>query len=369
MGRRIRIVGMLALAALTGLGVVAPAAGADRGRVIVVAGSIQDAVDQARPGDTVLVPPGHYPGGVVIDRSGITLRGSRGAVIDAAGHRFGIQVGTARITPGPDGFPLCPAAALHGITIDGLTIRDADDIGLFMIGVDGFRLAGGRYLDNEEYGPFPVCSRHGVIESNEVSGTKDAGIYVGDDIGVTVRGNRVTTSSIGVEIENSRQSAIRGNALVGNTVGVLISLLPGLPIPANDGTVIAGNLISHNNFPNPVPADSGDDVGLLPTGSGILNVGGDRVSIGHNVIIGNDSVGVGIVQSPFGPLDPRLEVHPDGDRVRGNVILGNGRHPDPVRATTPGADIVYDGTGTGTCFAGNRFGTDFPAGITGQFRC
>lgn len=369
MVRRIWLTGALALVALAVAGVTAPAAGADRGRVIVVAGSIQAAVDRARPGDTVLVPPGHYPGGVVIDKSGITVRGSRGAVIDAAGHRYGIQVGTAHISPGPDGQPACPAATLHGITIDGLTIRDADDTGVFLIGVDGFRLAGGRYVDNSEYGPFPICSRHGVIEGNDVSGTKDAGIYVGDDIGVTVRGNRVTGCSIGVEIENSQQSAIRANALTGNTVGVLVSLLPGLPIPANDGTVIEANLVSGNNFANPVPADSGDDVGLLPTGTGILNVGGDHVRIAHNVVVGNDSVGVGIVQSPFGPLDPRLEVHPDGNTVRGNVILGNGRHPDPVRATTPGADVVYDGTGTGTCFAGNRLGTQFPAGITGQFRC
>jgi len=140
-------------------------------------------------------------------------------------------------------------------------------------------------------------------------------------------------------------------------------------MPLNDDTTIDANVVDHNNMPNPVPADSGDDVGLLPTGTGILNVGGDHVVIAGNSVVGNDSVGVGIVQSPFGPLDPRLEVNPDGNAVRGNRILHNGGNPDPVRATTPGADIVYDGTGTGNCFGPNIFGADFPPGITSLFPC
>ena len=50
------------------------------------------------------------------------------------------------------------------------------------------------------------------------------------------------------------------------------------------------------------------------------------------------------------------------------MILPNGRHP--IRSgPSPGADIVYDGTGTGTCFADNIFATEFPAGITTLFPC
>jgi hypothetical protein len=68
-------------------------------------------------------------------------------------------------------------------------------------------------------------------------------------------------------------------------------------------------------------------------------------------------------------IDPRIEPDADFNQVRGNVVLHNGRHPDPVRAITPGADIVYDGTGTGNCFADNVFKTEFPAGITALFPC
>ncbi len=370
MDRRVSMLAASLALAMTGFGLAAaPNAGAAKPRVIVVTGSIQAAVDAAAPGDTIVVPPGVYEGGVVVDKSPLTIRGSRAAVIDAAGHEYGIEVGTGEVSTGPDGNPLCPALSLRDITIDGLTIRHADDTGVHLIGVDGFRLTHGRYVDNEEYGPFPICSAHGSIDDNQVSGTDDAGIYVGDDNGVTVTGNHVSGCSIGVEIENSVHSVVRGNKLIGNTVGVLVSLLPRLPMPLNDDTTIDANVVDHNNMPNPVPADSGDDVGLLPTGTGILNVGGDHVVIAGNSVVGNDSVGVGIVQSPFGPLDPRLEVNPDGNAVRGNRILHNGGNPDPVRATTPGADIVYDGTGTGNCFGPNIFGADFPPGITSLFPC
>jgi len=369
MDRRVSTLAASLVIGLTGFGLTAPSAAAAKARVIVVTDSIQAAVNAAKPGDTIVVPPGTYAGGVVVDKSEITIRGSRAAVIDATGHRYGIQVGTGRIGVGPDGNPVCPPLALHGITIDGLTIRHAEHTGVRLVGVDGFRLTHGRYVDNEEYGPFPICSATGLIDFNEVSGTEDAGIYVGDDTGVTVANNHVTSSAIGVEIENSVHSVVRDNKTIGNTVGILVALLPGLPMPVNDDTVIEGNVVDHNNLPNPVPADSGDEVGLLPTGTGILNVGGDHVVITSNSVVGNDSVGVAIVRSPFGPLDQRLQVNPDGNEVRANRILRNGHNPDPVRATTPGADIIYDGTGAGTCFGPNVFATDFPAGITSLFPC
>jgi parallel beta-helix repeat protein len=369
MGRRLSIFAASLLIGLSGCAFMASPAVAAGGDVIVVSGSLQAAVDRAKPGDTIVVPPGTYEGGVVVNTSDLTIRGSRAAVIDATGHRYGIEVGTGRIGVGPDGSPVCPSLALHNITIDGLTIRDAGHTGVHLIGVDGFRLTHGRYVDNEEYGPFPICSAHGLIDANEVSGTDDAGIYVGDDSWVAVANNHVSGCAIGVEVENSRHSVVRDNKTVGNTVGILVSLLPGLPMPVNDDTLIEGNVVTHNNFPNPVPSDSGDDVGLLPTGTGVLNVGGDHVLIRGNTVVGNDSVGVAIIHSPFGPLDPRLEVNPDGNEVRANTILQNGHHPDPVRATTPGADIVYDGTGVGTCFGRNVFATEFPTGITALFRC
>ena len=58
---------------------------------------------------------------------------------------------------------------------------------------------------------------------------------------------------------------------------------------------------------------------------------------------------------------------PDDNRVLSNIVRRNGGNPDP-RAALSG-DIVYDGSGSNNCFAGNVFKTDDPAGIVSSFPC
>jgi len=374
-GRRISATSAVFVLAVLGVAVVASPAAALAGDTIVVTTTIQAAVDAAQPGDTILVPPGTYRESVLVDKSDLTIVGTPAAIIDAAGFRTGIRVGTGRISrDGPA--PACPPLAVTGFTLSGLTITHAGFSGVFLIGVDGYHLTGTSYVDNPVYGPFPVCSRNGLIDFNHVVGggsavgpSLDTGIYVGDDDGVTVRHNSVTNYVIGVVVENTINATVQDNLLKGNTAGIYVAVLPDHPRPFTDNVVIERNQVVNNNLPNPVPADSGDEIGGVPTGVGIVNLGSDHVVVRHNRVLGNDSLGVIVLQNLFGPLDPRIEPNPDFNEVRGNVILQNGHNPDPVRAITSGADIVYDGTGTGNCFADNVFATEFPAGITALFPC
>jgi len=375
MERRISAASLAVVLALLGLVAVASPAAARAGRTIVVTTTIQAAVDAAQPGDTILVPPGTYRESVLVTKSHLTIAGSRAAILDAAGFRTGIRVGTGRISrDGPE--PACPPLAIEGFTLQGLTIKHAGFSGVFLIGVDGYHLTGTRYVDNPVYGPFPVCSHDGLIDFNQVVGggsaagpSLDTGIYVGDDDQVTVRDNAVTNYVIGVVVENSINAIVQDNLLQGNTAGVYAAVLPNHPRPFTDNVMIRRNQVVNNNLPNPVPPDSGDEIGGVPTGVGIVNFGADHVVIRDNRVLGNDSLGVIVLQNFLASADPRIEPNPDFGQVRGNVILQNGHSPDPVRAITPGADIVYDGTGTGTCFADNVFATEFPAGITEQFPC
>jgi len=349
------------LATMAGLSVAAlPTPALATGHKIIVTSTIQAAVDAANPGDKIIVPPGTYHETVIVDKDDLTIRGSKAAILDATGFEYGIRVGTGEITGDP---PVCPPLSVHNFTLDGLTIRNADDTGLFMLGVDGFHVTHGRYLDNAEYGVFPRCSKNGLIDFNSGGGGDDATIYVGVDDNVRVEKNHLSNAVIGIELENTLHSVVRHNFVTGNVTGILVVVLPGLPTTVTDDALIEGNVIHANNLPNPFPPPPPffDDLQLLPSGTGILNVGGDHVVIRNNVVTNNDTVGVALVENPFG-FGP-----PDDNEVRGNVILKNGKQPDP---RSPGSgDILYDGSGSGNCFANNVFKTDFPPGITSLFAC
>lgn len=328
--------------------------------------AIQAAVDAASPGDTINVRPGLYTGPTVhVDTSRLTIRGPKSAVIDAAGNDFGLTVGPAPNIPAGCGTDPNFAYPVRDFTIDGLTIRNADDTGIFLMGVDRFRVTGGTYTGSGEYGIFPRCSRDGRVDHNIGSGGDDALIYVGVDKRITVEENILTNGELGIELENTDDTIVRGNLTKGNTVGIFVIVLPGLPTDATNRVLIEDNVVLKNNRPNPFPPvcsapdtppgcvpDFTEDLQLLPSGSGILNVGGHDVTIRDNVVTGNDTVGIGAVQNPI------VGASSDRTSITRNVALRNGTNPDP-RSSGAGDIIYLDDPANGSCISRNVFGTSF----------
>ena len=325
--------------------------------------AIQTAIEAAAPYDTVLVPPGTYSGPTVkVEKSNLTLKGSRAAIIDATGNTYGVTVGT-KLTF--DAGPTCPAYRVSNARVIGLTVENADNTGIFLFGVDGFHVTGGSYLNNDEYGIFPRCSREGLINMNSGGGGNDATIYVGVDNGVTVERNNLTNGELGIELESTDNTVVRGNRLKENTTGIFVIVLPGLPKSSTEKALIEENKVIANNRPNPFPPvcegpesppgcveDFYDDLQLLPSGTGILNVGGHEITIRNNQVKHNDTVGVGVVENPFGFGSS------NDTTVTGNTIKKNGESPDP--RTQGSGDIVYlDNPENGSCISGNVFGTSF----------
>jgi len=320
--------------------------------IVVVTTTIQAAVDAANPGDTVRVPPGIYHENVLVAKDNITIKGQSGAVLDGTG------------LPGNSGITVrssSPSARINGFKLTGLQIQNYSRNGVILIRVDNYQIEDGKYINNEEYGIFPIRSSHGLIRSNQVSGSDDTGIYIGQSQNVIIKDNYVHDCTVGIEAELSSNITVQNNQAVDNSIGMTAEVLPGLSVTVTTGIQIIDNTFDNNNRVNPV-TDPEDILSQLPSGSGLLIFGADYVLAKDNRVVGNNSVGIAVVQlSPdLAALDPRIDPFPDHNEIIDNVVIGNGSNPDPKLAPFPPSDLIWDFSGTSNCWSDNVYQTSFP---------
>jgi parallel beta-helix repeat protein len=338
------------VALMLSAGAAAPIASAN---VITVSTTIQAAVDAAQPGDSIIVPPGTYRENVRVTKDNITIQGSVAAILDGAGLTGNTGI---RVTPP------APSIRVNRFTLSGLTIQNYSRSGLLLLRVDHFQISDGKYLNDDEYGIFPIFSSDGLISSNHISGSDDTGIYVGQSSDIVIQDNHASDCTIGIEIENSSNLTVRRNTAEGNSIGIVVQVLPGLSVTATEDVSVADNRLIANNRPNPV-TDPDELLSLLPSGVGLFNVGGDRVTVRHNIVVRNQTAGIIVARLPndLAARDPRIDPFPDNNEIRNNVAMQNGEAPDSRIAPFPGSDLLWDSSGTGNCWAGNIFKTSFPS--------
>jgi parallel beta-helix repeat protein len=315
---------------------------------------IQAAVNAAVPGEEIDVEPGTYAESVAVGKPGIRRvdrpgpRGEQVTLVNPGGADDGV-----RVTPAGDGFEL-----------RNVTVRGFEENGVVLVGVDGFRLSRVTAVDDGDYGLFPVHSTAGVIEGCAASGHRDTGIYVGQSSDVTVLRSTAFANVIGIDVENCSHVRLVGNDSHDNAAGILVTCLPGLAVKTAADIAVVGNTVHDNNHVN--FGDPDEPEGLLPSGVGILVLGADRVSVLGNAVTGNRAVGIGVgstlLLGTLAGLPPEaftdIDPDPDDVRVLANLVVGNGSSsPTP---DLPGADLLWDGSGTGDVWAANRFGTSFP---------
>lgn len=357
MKRSFPILLALAIACDTADRMAAPP-GLDAGRfgrpavVVHAGGSIQAAVDAAAPGAVIRIEPGTYAEAITVHTAGIKLIGAAGVVIaNPGGAENGITVGV-----GGDGFALVNVA-----------VRGFEENGVLVAGVDGFVLSGVTAEDDGEYGLFPVHSSNGVIDNCRASGHSDTGIYVGQSRHVVVRRSIAFANVNGIEIENSSRVWVVGNETYDNVVGILVVLLPGLDVKTTRDVLVARNRVHDNNHPNFAPP--GDLASFVPSGSGILVVGADRTLVAGNTVTGNQFTGIALgstlLLGALAGLPPEafadIEPNPDRVAIQHNTVTGNGGvSPIPF---LPAVDLLWDGSGTGNCWARNTFVSSFPESL------
>jgi hypothetical protein len=349
-------------------------------------GSIQDAIDAAAPGTTILVPPGVYhesgaARAVTITKPGIRLVGQGSAdapvVLEASGgQEHGIWVSPADTVDAPppadDEHPPCGLVGgdrLDGFAVSGFTIQGFPGFGVYLACVNHYSITDNVVRETGEYSIFPVRSDHGRIARNDASGTtSDACIYVGKENDVAVFSNHAHDCLIGFQIENASHVTLSDNESDNNTAGLIVDVLNDQQQKFTADNLVESNSFHDNNQPNAAPP--GSDVSNLVPGIGISIDGADLTLVRRNTIAGNKFAGLtlsnGCIGGNYdcgGPLD--IDPAPDGNQVIDNRFIANGTdHSGPTGAAA--ADVIFlpdsgSSKGVGNCFSGN---TEGPGGLT-----
>lgn len=356
--------------------------------------SIQEAIDGASPGDTILVEPGEYYEdassryGLRITTDNLRLIGKvkkgrgkgKGAIKEQRVHLMANGAQETGILAAPAGCEYdmnriqCAAEIgedfedLKGFYIRGFSVEEFPVNGIQTRWVDGFEFVRNESANNLNNGIYPTLSANGLVRNNESYGSLDTAMWVAGSENVRVIGNELHSSVIGFEITVSNDVEVKGNEIYGNTVGVGLfhpngAGNPPLPVMAN-WVIEKNNIYSNNLSPNPAPA--GSFQADLPPGAGVLLLGVSDHVVAKNRIENNGLVGVGVLgwctALAGGPRDCgdgsglRWPPEANNNRVSKNYLRGNGGVP-VEGFPLPTVDLLYaqlEPGAVGNCFKKNK---------------
>ena len=318
--------------------------------------SIQRAIDNAKPGTTIVLRPGVYHQLVLIRKDKITLRGSgaRRTVIKPPRHATS---NLCTMAFGETG--ICIVAkkatstgkvikAVRGDTISNLSVVGFRSSGVFGYGTVGLTVRHVTAINDGDYGISRFNSTETRFTQDVAIGNHEAGFYVGDspDADTVVRDDRAVGNQLGIFIRHAREVMVSRNYIAGNCQGILV-LDDGQSGGAGNA-LITKNIVIHNNKLCPKTADT---PGLQ--GGGILLLGATRTLVTHNSVGGNSGKQInsgGILVVSAKALTKGS--NPNFDTIAFNTAFRD--HP---------ADLIWDGTGVRVTFRGNHCGTSIPPGL------
>ncbi|MDA3029433.1 MAG: right-handed parallel beta-helix repeat-containing protein [Actinomycetota bacterium] len=335
--------------------------------------TIQAAVDAASSGDLVLIAPGVYNESVDVETDGITIRGiSRNEVILDGQTTLdnGIRV-----------------LGASNVAVENLTAINYTNNSVFWIGSTGYRASYVTTQRTGDYGIYAFDSTDGLIEHSFTSGSKDAGIYIGQCYPCNAVVHDIISEHNGLGYSGTNSGGelyIVDSVFRNNRVGIVPNSGSYELCYPQRRTTIVGNLV-HDNNQDDTPAI---DVALLAMGNGILVAGGIGNVIERNLVFNHARTGIGAV--PFLEDTPNDDIPgrdewdtdcatarnaeitiPDGailwdsfdNVVRDNVVSDSGAADLAV------ASVLTDTSTLGNCFEGNTFATSAPSGLESKAPC
>lgn len=342
------------------------AAAAGRDTITVQPGeSIQAAVNAAKPGSRIIVKPGTY----------VETHGGQAAVlVEKSLHLIGDnEGGEVIILPGPgntEGIYVRGTANnfIEDVLVEGFTIDGFSANGIWTFYVRDFEIRNNNVGNADHVGIYPQLSAQGLVRDNVAFGGLDSAMWVSGSEDIRVIDNEVFGAPIGLQVNVSKHVDVQTLTARDNTAGVLFShpLASGLGSNVNlafgyrsEIARLANSEIFENNLPNPVSSGS---VGNVPTGSGVLIIGHDRLYAENNTILDNDFAGLVLTDHCLVAGGTDDDCAPDENSITGNTITGNGTNPQPGPFAFLARDVIVLAPGQGNCMADNTYNTTYGAG-------
>jgi hypothetical protein len=318
--------------------------------------SIQKAINAATGKDTIRVKKGKYREGVQIIGSrydGLKLIGDPKhrdrVVLDGKGVKGGDAQNAVLINNADD------------VTVRGFHAKNYKANCFFATNLQDYVLD---QLEAEHcgvYGVYAFNSKGGEMTNSEAYYNPDSGFYVGQTPPQKGRKKRTLVKHVsawgnvlGFSGTNMRYTTITKSRWYNNGAGIVPNTLDSEKYYPPTGNVLSHNDVFWNNFnfywgaPFPIPKLSAADI-PYPIGVGILLFGSQDTVVEKNRFSGNYLTG--FVEVPAvqltGNSDPKKN---EASILRNNTVRGNdfGAGND-----LNGRDMVYDGSGSGNCFADN----------------
>jgi nitrous oxidase accessory protein NosD len=327
--------------------------------------SIQQAVDRAHPGDTILLLPGTYRGSVLIKISNLTIRGAGNATVITPTAQAGHPAAAPRAVGVTDNSGSNCSAPGNGICVLGTPGHPLSRVLIESLAVSGFAKNGVSGSDtdrmtvrdvlvenNGEEGISQEKSTRGFLAGNQARNNGQAGIFVTniaygeggaiDTKGTLISDNELTGNRFGADLRRARNLMFRDNVVTANCSGVFV--VGDENIPRGGALTVRDNqMIANNKY---CPSD-----GRLPflQGVGVVLTGVENTLITRNEVmdnVGTSPMSGGIV------LFRSFKGGPD----TGNTILGN------LLTDNRPADVADRDGGARNSFKGNVCGKVEPAG-------
>jgi hypothetical protein len=296
--------------------------------------TLQLAIAQARPGDTIILAAGAYPGGNVVPpaKHDITIRGvdRNEVLLDGADRRQnGIVV------------------RADGVSILNLSAHNFLKNAFYWEGGDRFRASYLTAWNVGGYGIYVEDGEQGVLDHDYVSGAARAGYYVGECRPCRATISRVVArlSAVGYSGTNATDVVIRDSVWDRNGAGIVPNTYANEALPPQARTAIVGNTVTNSGRARvPIQTALAGFVGM-----GIAIAGGNENAISGNRVTHSEHYGIAVFPTArFVVFDPGAEEpgppwRPRGNRVFRNVVTGSGR-----------ADLALaKGSGKDNCFTAN----------------